>query len=56
MKFVVNDKIPGDVIHARGGPYRKGIVYDSILMKLPDHIVEELMKLKMNEMPFFIEA
>jgi len=54
MKFKVNDKIPGDVIIARGGQYRKQIVYDPVKMKLPDRIVEKLLSLHMGKMPFFV--
>lgn len=56
MKFMVNDKINGDVIHARGGTYRKDIIYDSEQMKLPDHIVSGLLKMKMGRINFFEEV
>jgi hypothetical protein len=48
MKYKVNDKIFANKVHARGGPYCKGVVYDSEAMKLPDRVVADLMKKTMG--------
>ena len=45
MRFAVNPKIKANVVHHRGRAFRKGIVYDSELEKIPQKRLNQMMKL-----------
>jgi len=54
-KFEVNPKIFATGICFRGRSYRKGVVYDPVVERIPPARYEEMMKQKMGEIFFFVE-
>jgi len=56
MKFRVNDKAPGTVIHQGGRQYRKGVVYDSDVERIPPRRLKKMMELKIHSLRFFVEV
>ena len=56
MKFQISDQVFADRVHAPGGPYQKGIVYDTAALKLAPKTVKQLMALRMGAKgPHFFE-
>lgn len=54
-RFQVNPRAPGDVIHVRGMSFKKGVIYDPKILKLPGWKYERLFTLNLKGMPFFMK-
>jgi len=56
QKFTVNPKIFATAICYRGRSYRKAEIYDPVVERIPLARYNEMMRQKMGELFFFVEA